>query len=182
MYSFQKSVGIYLLFLFLVIIGIPVTHGASTDGENNAVSFTPLLSYLLSQSNRVEGLSESQNILVGILGYPQQFTKMFSYEDGKKRVDEIWVYSEYRLTESFINGVFIGESSFSGSYGQIKPSLYKPQDFKHGTTIQNIISAHGQPLSTKDGNTWNGKTTTYLYRFFYVTFNNANLISITALK
>jgi hypothetical protein len=119
---------------------------------------------------------------IGQIGYPQQFVKIFSYEGARERVDEIWVYTQKKLLECFINGVFVKESTFSGNYAASAPSVYKPQDFQHRTTTQHIIARFGQPSSQKQETIWNGTLKTYVYPSIYFVFNNDLLVSLTALR
>ncbi len=136
--------------------------------------FLPLLS--------TEPLSPAQLAFIGQIGYPQQFVKMFSHEGSKARVDEIWVYTPQKIAEHFINGVFVKESTFSGTYAASAPSVYKPQDFHHGTAIQDIVARFGQPSSQKQETVWNGTLKTYVYPSIFFVFNNDLLVSLTALR
>ncbi len=129
-----------------------------------------------------EPLSPAQEAFIGQIGYPQQFVKMFSHEGGKERIDEIWVYTKQKIAEYFINGVFVKEATFSGTYGTGAPSVYKPQDFRHHTTIQDIITRFGQPSSQKQETIWNGTLKTYVYPSIFFVFNNDRLVSLTALR
>ncbi len=138
--------------------------------------------FLPAITNSTFRLSPAQATFIREVGYPQQFTKIFSYEGGEKRVDEYWVYSQHRVIESFINGIFVNETSFTGTYAIAAPSRYRPEHFHHHTTIQNILSKYGQPAKIKQATVWNGILKTYVYPFMYLTFNNDQLVSVTALR
>ena len=155
------------------VIRVDMSHA---QGEFSWEMFLPAI------VNSTSGLSHAQKAFIRQIGYPQQFTRTFSSEGAKERVDECWVYTKYGVVECFINGIFVKESSFSGNYADLPPSRYRPQRFRHQTTIQDIVSRYGQPSSINQETIWNGVLKIYAYPFIYLVFNNDQLVSVTALR
>jgi hypothetical protein len=167
----------------LTIIFASIFISASTlflSNRNAAADFSWKL-FLPSLFNSSAVLSPAQEAFVKLIGYPQQFTKTFSYENGIERVDECWVYTEHKVVENFINGIFVSEKVFSSTYPKTNPQN-KPQQFSTNTKIPEIISRYGQPSITKQEDIWNGTLITYGFPSLYVVFNNDQIVSVTSLK
>ena len=150
-------------FIFFSALAVQVDAG-------NAQEEFPWEMFIPAIIQSTSGLSPAQAAFIREIGYPQQFTKTFSYQGGRKRVDEFWVYSQHRVLETFINGVFVNESLLSGTHVHAPPSRCRPQYFQHDTTTQNIISRYGQPAKIKQATIWNGVLKTYVYPFMYLRF------------
>ena len=73
----------------------------------------PAIYQLLLNGAPTGVLSTSQRQFVRFAGYPQVVTKTFSIANGKKRVDEVWSYTELGVKEVFINGFLVEESQFA---------------------------------------------------------------------
>ena len=168
-------------FLCFAVLGMVLLFTLTINGDaGNLQNNSPRKTFLPLLSNQF--LSPAQLAFIGQIGYPQQFIKRFSYEGARERVDEIWVYTQKKLLECFINGVFVKESTFSGDYAASAPSVYKPQDFQHRTTTQHVIARFGQPSSQKQETIWNGTLKTYAYPSIIFVFNNDLLVSLIALR
>ena len=103
MNSNRSAAGRFLCFavLGMVLLFTLTINGDAGNLQNNSPgkTFLPLISN--------QSLSPAQLAFIGQIGYPQQFVKNFSYEGARERVDEIWVYTQKKLLECFINGVFV---------------------------------------------------------------------------
>jgi hypothetical protein len=104
------------IYLFVSCLGFLILVGRSNSGDHFSWEmFLPAIT-------NSQALSPSQIAFVKQIGYPQQFTRLFSYDSGKERIDETWTYSNLCLMENFINGVFVSEKSFSCTPSGAAPS------------------------------------------------------------
>jgi hypothetical protein len=130
-------------------------------------------------------LSPAQQAFINEMGYPEQFIKSFDEDQGQKRVDETWMYVQDGLTEYFINGVFIQEETLGTTNLDTQPRSYKPEDYNFDTTVQHILSKHGQPIEVKNEAPGSGTffnvfqaDTYYVYSDIIFGFNNDSLVSV----
>ncbi len=132
----------------------------------------------LEAKNYLSGLSPSQQAFIRELGYPTSFVKIFGLEDGSVRVDETWIYPKQGLVENFVNGVFISEDTVDQKDSGAVPSRFKPEDYRFDTTVNDVISKHGDPLYVQKEELQGSEVKVYVYDGINFGFLNGKLASV----
>lgn len=127
-------------------------------------------------------LSPAQQAFVSEMGYPQQFMKTFSDDNGKKRVDEVWTYVRQGLSESFVNGVFVSETELASNFPDFPSSRYHPENYNFDITLQDVLARHGQPLNIQQEVIDDMTVQYYIYDGITFGFVNKKLVSVMVLK
>ena len=126
----------------------------------------------------LSGLSPSQEAFVREMGYPQTFSKIFSINNGEVRVDEIWYYTSKGICENFINGIFIEEKKIDIHSTKTPETIFKPEDYRFDTTLQDVLNMHGTPVYTKKGKIGETELKLYVYNGIIFGFLNGKLASV----
>ncbi len=134
-------------------------------------------------------LSPAQQVTINTRGYPEQFIKTFSTQDGQVRTDEAWLYLQLKKRSYFVNGVLMNEDTLDTT-GLTQQALgYHPENYSFDTTPSDIISRHGQPPMTQNTPPWSGDffgiyqaDKYFIYNGIIFGFSNNRLVSVMALK
>lgn len=157
-----------------------LTNTAGADGDPNwrrkkKMGLSKLMSPVLV--NRYV-LSTVQKVFVRASGYPQQFTKIFDIQNGKKKVVETWVYSKLGVMESFVDGKFVSEKVVGNPNPSVTPGELHPEDYRSTDTPHSIVSRHGTPMSITKEQDWMGPLIIYRYSNAAFGFIDGKLASV----
>jgi len=169
---------------FTVTATVETAHDSSSAQGNDPVLSRALLANVtdLEADMYLSRLSPSQEAFVREIGYPTEFMKIFSIDQGRIRVNETWVYPGRGLIENFINGIFVKEKIIDKKGGDVPEGHFRPEDYSFHTTFSQVAEKLGQPSKTEKDTIGGKEFKVYTYDGIIFTFLNGQIVSVAAGK